>query len=230
MSAITALTAQHTRGVDDVLAVPPAFVVAQIEAVAGDIGVDAAKTGMLGDEAVIEAVAGALAALGCPVVVDPVMVATSGARLLEPGAERAVAERLLPLATVATPNVAEARALAGDERLEGADLARAVQALGASAVVVTGGDAGGVDWLADDEGVEAISGPHHPSAAAHGSGCTHSAALAVFLARGLGSREAARQARAVAAMAVRDGLGEIGAGPGPVDVLVRRAPLLPELS
>jgi hydroxymethylpyrimidine/phosphomethylpyrimidine kinase len=230
MSAVTALTAQHTRGVDGVWSVPPSFVVAQIEAVAGDIGVDAAKTGMLGDEELIDAVAGALGRLGAPVVVDPVMVATSGARLLEPGAERAVAERLLPVATVATPNVAEARALAGADDLQGADLARAVRALGAEAVVVTGGDAGALDWLADDEGVVPIGGAHHRSAAAHGSGCTHSAALAVFLARGLGVREAARQAHAVAAMAVRDGLDEIGAGPGPVDLLVRRAPVLRERS
>src|SRR4051795_5743782 len=112
MTAVTALTAQNTVGVEAVHLVPPAFVRAQIRAVASDIGVDAAKTGMLGEPGVVEAVAEELAALGCPVVVDPVRVAASGARLLTVAGERAMAEALLPVAAVATPNVAEARVLA----------------------------------------------------------------------------------------------------------------------
>src|SRR4051794_17317266 len=139
MTAVTALTAQNTVGVQAVQLVPPAFVRAQIRAVAEDIGVDAVKTGMLGEPGVVEAVADELAGLGCPVVVDPVMVATSGARLLTVAGERAVAEVLLPLASVATPNVAEARVLAGDERLSGRELAEAGLALGPAAVVGTGG-------------------------------------------------------------------------------------------
>jgi hydroxymethylpyrimidine/phosphomethylpyrimidine kinase len=219
MTAVTALTAQSTRGVDGVLAVPPDFVRLQIRTVAGDIGVDAAKTGMLGDAELVEVVAAELSALACPLVVDPVMVATSGARLLPRSAEHALAAMLVPLATVVTPNVAEARVLAGDETLEGADLARAVLALGPEAVVVTGGDADGIDWLCDGDGVEAIGGPRYASGANHGSGCTHSASLAVLLAQGLPARDAARRAREIAAGAVERGLAGLGSGPGPVDVI-----------
>jgi hydroxymethylpyrimidine/phosphomethylpyrimidine kinase len=219
MTAITALTAQSTLGVDAVHPVPVDMVRAQIRAVARDIGVDAAKTGMLGDAALIDAVAGELRTLGVPVVVDPVMVATSGARLLPREAEGALAQRLVPLATVVTPNVAEARVLAGDERLEGEELALAVLALGPRAVVVTGGDADGIDVYADASGTARIAGPLYDSGANHGSGCTHSSALAVFLARGESPFDAAVAARGVAAAAVEQGLEEIGAGPGPVDVL-----------
>jgi hydroxymethylpyrimidine/phosphomethylpyrimidine kinase len=219
MTAITALTAQSTRGVDAVHAVPPELVRAQIRTVAADIGVDAVKTGMLGDEPLVRAVAEELAALGRPLVVDPVMVATSGARLLPREAERALAEQLVPLATVVTPNVEEARVLAGGAELGGEALAAAVLALGPQAVVVTGGDADGVDWYCDADGARPIAGPHHASLANHGSGCTHSAALAVFLARGLEPYAAAVRAREVAARAVAQGLAELGAGPGPVDVI-----------
>jgi len=223
MTAVTALTAQNTAGVDQIHVVPADFVRAQIRAVADDIGVDAAKTGMLATEEVIEAVADELAALACPLVVDPVMVATSGARLLEPEAERALALRLLPLAAIATPNVQEARMLACDAVLEGADLARAVLALGPAAVVVTGGDTDGVDWYADADRVEAIRGRRFAEAANHGSGCTHSAALATYLARGLEPYAAAARARFFAGEAVRRGLVEIGAGTGPVDAVgIRR--------
>src|SRR3954452_22409671 len=119
MTALTALTAQSTRGVDAVMPVPPAFIRAQVQAVARDIGVDAAKTGMLGDDEVIEAVAGELEALGCPLVGDPGVSAPSGARLLPRSAEQALVGRLLPLATVATPNVQEARVLSGRADLAG---------------------------------------------------------------------------------------------------------------
>jgi hydroxymethylpyrimidine/phosphomethylpyrimidine kinase len=218
MTAVTALTAQNTVGVEAVHLVPPEFVRAQIRAVAADIGVDAAKTGMLGEPGVVEAVAEELAALGCPVVVDPVMVATSGARLLSVAGERAVAETLLPLATVATPNAAEARVLAGDERLSGRELAEAVLALGPRAVVVTGGDLDGVDHYLDADGYTRIEGPRYPEGANHGSGCTHSASLAALLALGRTPLEAAQEARALAGLAVRDGLRELGAGAGPVRV------------
>jgi hydroxymethylpyrimidine/phosphomethylpyrimidine kinase len=219
MTAITALTAQSTLGVDAVHPVPPDFVRAQIRAVARDIGVDAVKTGMLGDAALIEAVADELAGLDVPVVVDPVMVATSGARLLPRAAEGALASRLVPLATVVTPNVAEARVLAGDDTLSGEELALAVLALGPRAVVVTGGDADGVDVYADVDRTSRIAGPLHAAGSNHGSGCTHSSALAVFLARGETPFDAAVAARSTAASAVEQGLGEIGCGPGPVDVI-----------
>ncbi|HEX2087068.1 MAG TPA: bifunctional hydroxymethylpyrimidine kinase/phosphomethylpyrimidine kinase, partial [Solirubrobacteraceae bacterium] len=167
------------------------------------------------------------------VVVDPVMVAESGARLLPPDAERALAELILPRATVATPNVPEARALARSGRsgatrdgADGADgaaadeLARAVQRLGPRAVVVTGGHREqAVDVFFDGQRVVEIPGERHPDGAAHGSGCTHSSTLAARLALGDDPLEAARAAKQAASDAVRDGLRELGAGPGPVDVL-----------
>src|SRR5919199_547157 len=145
MTAITAITAQNTVGVLGVEAVSPGMVVEQVRAVADDIGVQAVKIGMLGAATTPEAVARALDLVpaGTPVVLDPVMVAESGARLLDPDAQRALIELIVPRATVVTPNVPEARVLAGDEALEGAALARAVHALGPAAVVVTGGDPAG---------------------------------------------------------------------------------------
>jgi hydroxymethylpyrimidine/phosphomethylpyrimidine kinase len=207
MSAVVALTAQNTVGVTEVLEVPPGFVRAQLEAVFSDIGVDAAKTGMLFSAAVIEAVADFLAEHPVPLVVDPVMVATSGARLLRDDAVEALVERIFPLATVVTPNVPEARALTAVTGLSLSLLAERVHALGASAVVVTGGHADvSVDHLFD--------GP-----ATHGAGCTHSATLAALLARGLSLEDAARGAAEAASRAVAQGLTGIGAGEGPVDVL-----------
>jgi hydroxymethylpyrimidine/phosphomethylpyrimidine kinase len=222
MTALTALTAQNTVGVRKVEAVAPAMIVAQVRAVAEDIGVDAVKIGMLGAAQTVEAVVEALGLLGeAPVVVDPVMVAESGAVLLDLEARRALVERLLPLTTVATPNIPEARELT--ELGEGAtqeELTRGVLALGPQAVVVTGGHSKElVDLFFDGEQLVEIPGERHPDGAAHGSGCTHSSALAAFLARGDEPLEAARKARAVASDAVRDGLREIGAGPGPVNAL-----------
>jgi hydroxymethylpyrimidine/phosphomethylpyrimidine kinase len=195
--------------------------VAQVRAVASDIGVDAVKIGMLGDEETIAAVVEALGEVGeAPVVVDPVMVAESGAVLLEPGAKRALVERILPLATVATPNLLEARELTGLAQAGQEELARAVRALGPDAAVVTGGHTeAGADLFFDGEGLERIEGPRHQGGAAHGSGCTHSSALAARLALGDSPLEAARAARQIAAEAVAAGLTEIGAGAGPVDVL-----------
>jgi hydroxymethylpyrimidine/phosphomethylpyrimidine kinase len=223
MTAITALTAQNTLAVEAVQQVSPAMIEAQVRAVLTDIGVDAVKVGMLGDRTTIEAVARALDTLpaGTPVVVDPVMVAESGARLLAPEAETGLIELILPRATVVTPNLPEARALTGlDDTATPEELARAVHALGPGAVVVTGGhrdDA--TDVLFDGEAFTHIPGERHPDGAAHGSGCTHSSALAAHLALGFDLPESARRARAVAADAVRDGLRTIGHGPGPVDAL-----------
>ncbi|HWM56055.1 MAG TPA: bifunctional hydroxymethylpyrimidine kinase/phosphomethylpyrimidine kinase [Solirubrobacterales bacterium] len=222
MTAITAITAQNTMGVEAVEAVLPETIVAQVAAVAKDIGVDAVKIGMLGTAETVEAVVEALSLVGdAPVVLDPVMVAESGAVLLDDAARQALVERLLPLATVVTPNIPEARVLSGaDERDSQEELAREVLALGPAAVVVTGGHSEAVvDLFFDGREAEQIEGERHPDGASHGSGCTHSSALAAFLARGEPPLEAARGARAVASDAVAAGLRGLGAGAGPVDAL-----------
>jgi hydroxymethylpyrimidine/phosphomethylpyrimidine kinase len=245
LSALTAVTAQSTVGVNAIHAIPPEMILAQVRAVAADFGVDAVKVGMLGDSDTIAAVARALDELpaGTPVVVDPVLVAESGARLLAPEAQGALVREIVPRATVLTPNLPEARALTGarspdrapagapgghDEQ-EATDveaLARALLSLGAGAVVLTGGHrARAVDVYLeriDGEPVE-IPGERHADGAAHGSGCTHSAVLAAQLALGAQPLQAARRARELAGEAVRLGLRELGAGAGPVDVLDLRA-------
>ena len=228
-TAITAITAQNTIAVTAVEAVSPAMIEAQVAAVADDLGVDAVKIGMVGGTQAIEAVARALALLpaSTPVVLDPVMIAESGARLLEPEAQAALVELLLPRATVTTPNLPEARALAGDVAAERSpeELARAVHALGPDVVVVTGGHREeGEDLVFDGTETVAIGGERHPDGAAHGSGCTHSSTLAAALAHGRSPIAAAREARAVASAAVRDGLRGLGAGAGPVNVLGLRPP------
>jgi hydroxymethylpyrimidine/phosphomethylpyrimidine kinase len=222
MTAVTAITAQNTIGVDAVESVSPQMIVAQVRAVAEDIGVDAVKIGMLGTVQAVDAVVEALELVGeAPVVVDPVMVAESGAVLLDDKARTALVERLLPLASVVTPNIPEARALTGATEADSQeDLAREVLALGPAAVVVTGGHSERMADVYYDGGKAAIiDGDRHPDGASHGSGCTHSSALAAFLARGFSCLEAARLAREVAARAVGEGLRGLGAGPGPVDVL-----------
>lgn len=218
-SAIVALTAQNTLGVTAVQEVPPEFVRAQLEAVFADVGVDAAKTGMLFSEPIVVAVAEVLDRERVPLVVDPVMVATSGARLLRDDAVEALVTRLFPLATVITPNLHEAQALAGLETEDRGVLAERLHALGAPSVIVTGGHgANAVDHLYSDGRHVEIAVPRHAVAATHGAGCTHSATLAALLARGLPLEEASRRAAATAADAVAHGLTEIGAGEGPVDV------------
>ena len=218
MSAIVALTAQNTIGVTAVHEVPAAFVVAQLEAVYSDIGVDAAKTGMLFSRRVIEAVAEFLAAHPTPLVVDPVLVASSGAKLLEDDAVDALVKLLFPLAIVVTPNLLEAHALAGEGTR--AELAERLVALGARAAIVTGGHGDdAVDHLFDGTEHTAIPVERLDVGATHGAGCTHSATLAALLARGLPLVDAAREAARVATDAVRNGLPELGAGDGPVDVL-----------
>ncbi len=223
MTAITAITAQNTVGVSAVHAIPPELIIAQVRAVASDIGVDAVKIGMLGTMQTIGAVAEALDELprGTPVVLDPVMVAESGAELLKPAARDGLIQLLLPRASVATPNLPEAAALTG---LAGttppSELARAVLALGPAAVVVTGGHSEqAIDVFFDGSQLVELEGERHPDGAAHGSGCTHSSVLAASLAWGRSPLEAARLAKSLASMAVRRGLTEVGAGAGPVDVL-----------
>jgi hydroxymethylpyrimidine/phosphomethylpyrimidine kinase len=229
MTAITAITAQNTVGVTAVEAISPALILAQVRAVAQDIGVDAVKIGMLGTTDTITAVAQALDELGgrdhVPVVLDPVMVSESGARLLEPDAQAALITLLLPRVRVVTPNLPEAGALAAaaGASVAGDDapgLARAIRALGPEVVVVTGGHREqAVDVFFDGDQMVEIPGERYPGGAAHGSGCTHSSVLAARLAWGDTPLEAARAAKLRAAAAVRDGLTGVGAGAGPVNVL-----------
>jgi hydroxymethylpyrimidine/phosphomethylpyrimidine kinase len=237
-TAITAITAQNTVCVGAIQPIPPEMILAQVRAVCADIRIDAVKVGMLGAVDTVRAVAQALDELPAhvPVVVDPVMVAESGARLLDVAAQDALIEQILPRASVITPNLAEARVLTGRTAGEGADgadedaqiheaedLARALLALGPRAVVVTGGHRlRAVDvFLAasDAREVVEIEGERHPDGAAHGSGCTHSSVLAAHLALGATPLQAAQAARRLTGEAVRDGLREVGAGAGPVDVL-----------
>jgi len=174
---------------------------------------------MLFSRVLIETVAGYLRGRGVPLVVDPVMVASSGARLLQEDAVAALVGELFPLATVVTPNLPEARALAGRDGSR-RELAERVHALGAPAVVVTGGHGEpAVDHLFDGERHVEIPVERHAVAATHGAGCTHSATLAALLARGESLESAARGAAAAASRAVLQGLVELGAGEGPVDVL-----------
>jgi hydroxymethylpyrimidine/phosphomethylpyrimidine kinase len=235
-TAITAITAQNTRGVERVELVSPQMVFGQILAIAEDMGADAVKIGMVGSAAAIDAIAVGLTYLGVvgtPVVIDPVMVAESGAALIDEETKAALVDVLFAYSTVVTPNIPEARKLTG---LRGGasqeELARAVfelglkteaapgVELGPKAVVITGGHSEDlVDLFFDGERLVEIPGERHPDGAAHGSGCTHSSALAAFLARGFEPLEAARQAREIASEAVGNGLREIGGGPGPVDAL-----------
>jgi hydroxymethylpyrimidine/phosphomethylpyrimidine kinase len=218
-SALVALTAQSTVGVTAIEELPPEFVVAQLDAVWDDIGADAAKTGMLFSRKLIETAAGWLAGRAIPLVVDPVMVASSGARLLQDDAVATYVELLFPLASVVTPNLSEAVVLAGGEGTR-RELAERIVARGAPAVVVKGGHGEeAVDHLFDGTRHVEIPVPRYDVAATHGAGCTHSATLAAHLARGATLEEAARAAAAAASEAVRNGLVEIGRGEGPVDVL-----------
>ena len=220
MTAITAITAQNTVGVSAVHPIPPEVIDEQVRQVAEDIGVDAVKIGMLGTAETIDAVVEALGLVGdAPVVLDPVMVAESGAHLLADDARDALRGRVLPLVDVVTPNLAEAEVLAGAPAAP-EELARVIHALGPKAVVVTGGhrdDA--TDVFFDGTQLEEIPGERYEDGAAHGSGCTHSSALAAFLAHGDDPLEAARKAKDVASEAVKKGLRDVGAGAGPVDVI-----------
>ena len=220
MSALVALTAQSTTAVTAVHELPPEFVTAQLEAVFDDIGVDAAKTGMLFSRPLIETVADFLEEHPVPLVVDPVMVASSGAKLLLDDAVETMTARLFPLATVVTPNLLEAEALTGAPGVSRQELAERLVELGAPAALVTGGHGEtAVDHLFDGRDHLEIPVERHAVSATHGAGCTHSATLAAELAKGRTLRDAARTAAEVASTAVRNGLVGLGRGEGPVDVL-----------
>lgn len=224
-SVITALTAQNTLGVQGIHDVPPDFVAAQIDSVFSDLAVRAVKIGMLSQPAVIKAVTAGLARHGArTVVLDPVMVAASGDRLLRPEAIATLRERLLPQALLVTPNLPEAAALLDEPVAESEDAVRAqaerLRALGSRAVLIKGGHAEGpesVDILLDETGFVRLPAPRAATRNTHGTGCTLSSAIAAGLAKGQLLREAVTDAKAyiTAAIAASDRLS-IGSGHGPV--------------
>ena len=222
MSVLTAITAQNTAAVTRAFDLPTDLIAAQIDAVADDLPVGAVKTGMLSSTAIIGAVADGIGRRGLgPVVVDPVMVSTSGFALLAPDAVDAVRARMLPLADLATPNTHEAAALAGFEvrTLDDARrAARAILALGPRAVLVKGGHLEGepdaVDVFLDGDGERLYRAPRLDVTTTHGTGCTYASAIAANLARGVALREAVARARAYLQEAIRHGL-DLGAGNGP---------------
>lgn len=223
MAAVTAVTAQNTCGVFGVHVLPPETVAQQIDVVAEDIGVNAAKTGMLANAAIIEAVADSLARNAIEtLVVDPVMVAKSGDALLEPAARDALIERLVPRAFLLTPNVPEAEVLSGESIADEAGLRRAaerIHGLGPRYVLMKGGhldtrDA--VDHLFDGETFQTFTAPRIDTPNTHGTGCTFSAAIAAFLGQGIEVAEAVRRAKAYLTEAIRHGLS-LGRGHGPLN-------------
>jgi hydroxymethylpyrimidine/phosphomethylpyrimidine kinase len=230
-TAITALTAQNTHGVHAVHAVPLDFIARQIAVVLDDIGADAIKTGMLGNTATIEVVADSLArhAAGVPLVLDPVMVAKGGARLLDPDALSALKRLLLPMATIITPNLPEAEALAGMAIPDLAAMHHAAQAmltLGVPAVLLKGGHLPGemvVDLLVTEQGAEEFAAPRIHTRHTHGTGCTLASALAAGLAQGLSLHDAVRRARAYVRAAIASAPG-YGGGHGPLDHAVTLDP------
>jgi hydroxymethylpyrimidine/phosphomethylpyrimidine kinase len=223
-SAVTAVTAQNTTGVSDYVELPVAIIRAQIDDVVTDLEPAAAKTGMLSSIEIIEVVAAAMAAHRLEaLVVDPVMVAKGGHRLLRDDAAGALRSRLLPLAAVATPNLPEAEVLLGREirsRPAMEQAARDLLALGCRAVVVKGGHAEETeradDVFCDGRGLRWLAGERVPTRNTHGSGCAFSAAIAAGLARGLPVDEAVVAAKAFIGGAIREAL-EVGHGHGPVN-------------
>ncbi len=223
-AAITALTAQNTLGVQDILAVPPEFVTRQIHSVLSDIGADAIKTGMLGEAETIRAVAGSLDELAedASLVVDPVMVASDGTRLLKDDAVERLRKDLIPLADVVTPNIPEAEVLVEQEISSIADMKRAgaaILAFGCSAVLVKGGHLKGDelhDVLMTHESVEVMSAPRIKSTNTHGTGCTLAAALATGLGSGMALRDAVQLARDFVREAMLHA-EPIGSGTGPLN-------------
>ena len=221
-SAITAITAQNTLGVTDILELPETLIRAQIAAVTEDIGVQAAKTGMLSSSAIIDAVASAIEDFDLRnLVVDPVMVAKGGTRLLHEDAVEALRTRLLPLAAVVTPNLPEAEVLLG-RRIESLEerrqAARDLVAMGARAAVVKGGHAQGdaTDVFCDASHLVELPAPRIATANTHGSGCAFSAAIAAGLAKGSGPLDAVRDAKRFITAAIAESI-EIGHGHGPVN-------------
>ena len=232
MTAITAVTVQNTRGVSGYQELPPDVVADQIRAVVTDIGVDAAKTGMLASARIAEAVAEAIAETRIPnLVVDPVSVSKHGHRLLAEEAIDALRSRILPLATLVTPNLPEASGLAGlpvRSRDAMREAAHVILGMGPRAVLVKGGhlegSAGADDLLADADGIEWIHGERIDTPHTHGTGCTLSSAIAAHLALGAGLREAVHLGKAFVTEAIRHSMA-LGHGIGPVDPMwaVRRA-------
>lgn len=222
-SAITAVTVQNTLGVSGFVALPPGNVAAQIRAIADDIGLDAAKTGMLASAGIVEAVAGEIEAGGIPnLVVDPVSISKHGARLLAEPAMVALRERVLPLATLVTPNLPEAAALTGLEIGRRGEMRRAAEAileLGAPAVLLKGGHLSGDradDLFVAGEREEWLPGERVATPHTHGTGCVLSAAIAAYLARGEELLEAVRKSKELVAQAIRHGR-RVGGGIGPID-------------
>ncbi len=223
MAAITSVTAQNTVGVTGVHDLPPEFVAEQIDDVARDIGVDAAKTGMLSSAAIVEAVADSVARNSITrLVVDPVMVAKSGDPLLQESARQAMRKRILPLAWLVTPNVPEAEVLAG-VRITGTQqveqAARNIHRLGARYVLLKGGHMEGenaVDYLYDGQTIQTFSAPRIATRNTHGTGCTYSAAIAAYLARGCAIGEAVQRAKAYLTGAIQHSF-PLGAGHGPLN-------------
>lgn len=218
-TVIVGLTAQNTRTVYETFELPPSFIEAQLEAVITDIGCDAAKTGALLSGPIVEVVAAFFAAHPTPLVVDPVMMSSSGTRLLSDDGVRLMISRLLPVATVVTPNEHEAELLAG-ARGTRAELSERLVARGARAVLITGGASDPMsDHLFDGVSHVEIAQTRVDQRSTHGSGCTHSATLAAELAKGASLLQAATTAARVTSSAIAAGLTAIGGGEGPVDVL-----------
>jgi hydroxymethylpyrimidine/phosphomethylpyrimidine kinase len=221
MTAVTALTAQDTEGVHAVHPVPPGFVAQQIAVALADPGADAVKTGMLGDTATIEAVADALAGCRLPIVIDPVMVAKGGARLLDPSAVAALRRQLLPLAALITPNIPEAEALTGlriGDIHEMQAAAEMLLTLGVPAVLLKGGHGEGekvTDLLVTETDTVAFTRPRIATRHTHGTGCTLATAIACGLAAGLALPDAAGRARDYVQAAIAAAPG-IGRGHGPL--------------
>jgi hydroxymethylpyrimidine/phosphomethylpyrimidine kinase len=217
MTAIVGVTAQNTTSITATFALPAWVVTAQLEAVYDDIGVDAAKTGALLTAEIIVTVADFLRRHPTRLVVDPVLRASTGAALLDPEATEVLITSLLPLATVVTPNLAEARVLAGVDGDRRA-LAERIVARGAGAVLITGGEGEGSDLLFDGSDYVEIPVDWVAGTATHGTGCTHSATLAAELGLGMPLADAAQRAATVTAAAIEHGLVGIGKGAGPVAV------------
>jgi hydroxymethylpyrimidine/phosphomethylpyrimidine kinase len=221
MSVLTAITAQNTRGVTAIRNVPPAFIEAQIRAVMSDIGAAAVKSGMLPGAAAMRAVAAALREYELSkYVLDPVMVASSGARLMRPGAESALVRLLFPLALIVTPNRHEAEILAGrrirtPDQMK--DAAKAIHDLGPAYVLIKGGHFHGdaSDLLFDGSGFEMHSAPRHATTNLHGAGCTLAAAIAACLALGMEIRAAVAESKRFVDEAIRHSYS-VGKGPGPL--------------
>jgi hydroxymethylpyrimidine/phosphomethylpyrimidine kinase len=224
MTAITNVTVQNTRGVSGVHRVPADVVAAQMRAVAEDIGVDAVKIGMLWDAATMAAVADVLADLEVPVVLDPVMVATSGDWLMDGDALDVLVERLLPGVTLVTPNIPELVELTGTEVADAADMLLAAQELlerGPRAVLAKGGHLEGerlTDWLVWRGGQRGFTESRIDSRDTHGTGCTLSSAVAVSLAQGLTLEDAVARGRAFVRQGLLNAPG-FGEGPGPMGFL-----------